>query len=276
MRDWPDQDTITASVSSASTTIAVATDATTRYGVNWAIEIDSETMIVRSTAATALTVERGAYGSTAATHALSAPVLVRPAFYAVEILDQINDAIQASYPVIYKEVLDSSLTVDAAAYEYTIPNMPGTYGGDTIQIPRLRTVDIQYAETTTVPFIELRSWNVKRGAVAKLKLTYLEAAAAVLRLHGYGPFPDLALGDSLDAQWPKNFVQPLIERAASNLLASAEAGRSRIDVGARDDREAAVRAGASMAAAQSIEGRFARRLAMVAMSPMLPHLVTHQ
>lgn len=274
MRDWPDQDAITASCTSSSTSISVATDATTRYGANWPIEIDNETMIVRSTAATTLTVERGAFGSTAATHAISAPILVRPAFYAVEILDQLNDAIQACYPTVYKEVLDTSLTVTATAYEYTVPNMPGTYGSDTIQIPRLRMLEIQYASTE--PYVELRAWNVRRGATAKLKLTYLEAAGATLRLRGYGPFPDLALADSLDAQWPKNFIQPLVERAGSSLLASGEAGRSRIDVGARDDRESAVRAGAAMSAAQNIEGRFARRLATVAFAPMQPHTVTHE
>lgn len=273
MRDWPDQDTISASLSSTATTITITGLGT--YAKNYPIEIDSETMLCRGAASGAsVTVERGAFGSTAATHTSGSTVLIRPGFFAAEILDALNAAIQACYPRIYQEVLDTTLTVTNGTYEYTIPNMPGTFGGDTLPIPRLRTVEIQ--DASTVPYTTLRSWNVRRGATPKLKLTYLEAAGAVLRLRGYGPFPDLALTDSLHAQWPKNFVQPLVEMAGSMLSASGEAGRSRMDVGARDDREAANKPGAAMAVANSLESRFLRRLSSVAVPPMQPHIVTHE
>lgn len=270
LRDWPDRDTISGSLSSSGTTVTVA-DATV-YAANAPIEVDTETMIVRAVASpTTLTVARGAYGSTAATHASATPILVRPAWYSVEILDALNAALQASYPMIYQEVLDTSLTVGSSTYEYTVPNMPGTYGSDTIPIPRISTVEIQYASTE--PFSTLRSWSLRRGATPKLKLSYLESGGATVRIRGYGPFPDLTLAGSLDNQWPKNFVQPLIEYAAAILLASGDAGRQRADSGMQDTREAAQKPGSSLQAASAAEARFTRRLANACMSPMKPHVV---
>lgn len=272
LRDWPDQDTISASLTSSATSVTVTNGAL--FAANSPIEIENESMLVRSVSTNTLTVERGAFGSTAATHATGLPVLIRPAYFTVEILDAINQAIQACYPRIYQEVLDTTLTIADAVYEYTVPNMPGTYGGDSIPIPRLSTVEI--LETAIDPYRIMRSWNVKRGATPKLKFQYLEFPGATLRLRGYGPFPDLALTDSLHAQWPKNFVSPLVDMAASYLLASGEAGRARVDVGARDDREAANKPGVSIQLATALESRFQRRLEQVAMPPMQPHVVTHE
>lgn len=272
-RDWPDLDKATASIASGATSISVAD--TTKYAINAAIELDSEAFLVTAlTSATVLAVRPAMFGTAAATHASGAGILIRPKFLAVELLEALNSAMEACYPRIYQEVLDTSLTVTSGVYEYTVPNMPGTYGGDSIPIPRLHTVEIQ--DASTVPYTALRSWNVKRGATPKLKLTYLEAGGSVLRLHGYGPFPDLALADSLSTQWPRNFVRPLVEMAGSVLAASGELGRVRIDVGARDDREAANRPGSSMNAANALEARFLRRLANVALAPMQPHIVTHE
>lgn len=273
LRDWPDGDSLTASVGSSDTTITVADSSI--YAANWPIEIDNEAMIVRSKpTATTVAVKRGAFGSTAATHTNGTSILVRPAFLTVEILDAINAGIQACYPMIYQSVLDTSLTITTGAYEYTLPNMPGTYGGDTIPIPRVHLVELRQA--SDVPYFPLRAWNIRRGATPILKLTYLESAGSTLRIHGYGPFPDLALADSLHAQWPKNFTDPLGMYAAATLLAAGEGGRSRVDVGARDDREAANRPGVALQTSLQLEQRFQRRLATVAFPPMQPHIVTSE
>lgn len=273
LRDYPELDVTTASVALGATSISVAD--TTRYAVNVPVELDSETYVVTAlTNSTTLAVRSASYGSTAASHVTGSRVLIRPAFYTVEILDAINAAIQACYPRIYQEVLDTSLSITSGTYEYAVPNMPGSYGGDSIPIPRLRSVEIR--DTTLVPYVGLRSWNIRRGATPQLKLTYLEAGGSGLRLRGYGPFPDLALADSLSPQWPRNFIQPLVEMAASMLTASGEAGRVRLDIGTRDDREAAVHPGAGMATANQLEARFLRRLQQVAMPAMQPHVVTHE
>lgn len=272
VRDWPDRDTISASLSAGGTTVTVADS--TIYAVNAPIEVDNETMIVRALASsTTLTVARGSYGSTAATHATAAPVLIRPAWYSVEILDAVNAAIQAAYPMIYQEVLDTSLTITSGTYEYAVPNMPGSYSGDSIPIPRIHSVELR--DSSTTPYFPASAWSLRRGAAPLLKFRYLESAASGVRIHGYGPFPDLAVGDSLSSQWPKNFVQPLIEYAAAILLASGDMGRQRADSGMLDTREAAQRPGSSAAASQAAEGRFTRRLANACMAPMQPHVVVN-
>lgn len=273
-RDWPDQDVTTASLSSSGTSVTVAD--TTRYAVQWPIQIESENMIVRALAsATSLTVLRGAFGSTAATHVTASEVLVRPAFMDTQILDAINAAIQAAYPYVYQEVMDTSLSVLTNQYEYTIPNMPGTYGGDSIVIPRLRGIDIQDPQgSTTLPYVPLSGWNLRRDITApKIKINYLENPGANLRVRGYGPFPDLVLGGSLHAAWPRNFTQALVEYAASCLMISGEAGRSRSDTGILDNREAAQKPGAALQVSSSAEARWARRLANAGMPPMQSFMV---
>lgn len=276
LRDWPDQDNLTASVATTGATTVTVADSS-RYVVNTAIEIEQEAMIVRALpTATTLTVQRGAYGSTPATHANGLSILIRPEYFTQEYLDAINGAIQATFPWIYKQALDTSLTVAANTWEYTIPNMPGTYAGSSIPIPRLARVDILVSNSGSVPYRPLRAWQVRRGGTPVLKLRDLEVTGSTLRLTGYGPFPDVAFSDSLDAQFPPQATQLLVEMAVSRLMLSGEAQRLRNDSGVRDDREAAWHPGAGLNAAQALEARFLRRLSEVAMSPMESHVVTHQ
>src|SRR5690242_5848990 len=99
MRVWPDQDSLTASCTSAATTITVAD--TTLYYVNEPLEIESENLIVRAlTSGTVLTVERATYGSSAASHASGTDVLLRPRFLQLEIIDAINNGIDACWPYL--------------------------------------------------------------------------------------------------------------------------------------------------------------------------------
>ncbi len=273
LRDYRDYDSLTAALTDTTGATVTVAD-TSIYQARWPIEIDQETMIVRAIASgTTLTVERGAYGSTAATHANSSPVLVRPAFYGVEILDALNEGIQACYPLIYKRVIDTSLTIAANTWEYTVPNMPGTYNGDTIQIPRIGLVEIQ--EPGVVPYFPTEAWSLRRGVQGghKLKFQNLETTGATVRISGYGPFPDLTgYSDTLDASWPKqaNYLPPLY--AAASLLMSGEAGRVRRTSGAVDDREQANRAGTSMAAGQNLMNRLLFELNRSSMEPPRPRL----
>lgn len=268
LRDYRDYDSLTAALTDTTGTTVTVAD-TSIYAARWPIEVDQETMIIRSiTNATTMVVERGACGSTAATHLNAAPVLIRPAFYGVEILDALNEGIQACYPLIYKRVVDTSLTITANTWEYTVPNMPGTYNGDTIQIPRIKLIEIQ--EPGVVPYFPTEAWSLRRGVQGghKIKFLNLETTGALVRIEGYGPFPDLTgFSDSLDASWPKPAVYLPTMYAASSLLMSGEAGRVRQSSGAVDTREQANRVGSSMAAGQALMQRFYLELSRSAMEP---------
>jgi hypothetical protein len=273
LRDYRDFDSITSAITTTSATSVVVAD-TTIYAARWPIEIDQETMIVKSiTNATTMVVERGAYGSTAATHLINAPILINPAFYGVEILDALNEGIQACYPLIYKRVIDTSVTIAANTWEYTVPNMPGTYNGDTIQIPRIGEIEIQ--EPGVVPYFPTAAWSLRRGVEGghKIKFQNLETTGAIVRISGIGSFPDLAdYTSSLDTSFPKQAIYLPSLYAAASLLMSGEAGRVRLTAGAVDTREQANRVGSSMSAGQNLMNRFLFELNRSSIEPPRPRI----
>lgn len=262
--DWPDQDALTASVTSGGTTLSVAD--TTLYYINEPVEIDQESMIVRALASgTNLTVKRGAFGTTAASHVTASTVLIRPRFSQAQIIDAINNGIDAVFPLIYRPVIDESLTLSTSTYEYTIPNMTSP----AIPIPRITKISVK--DVGDLAYREFTSWSLMRGTTPKIKLRRLPNSAASMRIQGYGPFPHLtALTDTTDALWPYNADRLLPLYAALELLGSGEALRVRTDTGAIDNRESATKPGSSAAEANRLEGRFARALAAAAMPPMPP------
>lgn len=273
LRDYRDQDSLTGAMSDTTGTTVTVADSSI-YQVRWPIEVDQETMIVRDTpTATTLTVERGAFGSTAATHSSGASVLIRPAFYGVEILDALNEGIQACYPLIYKPVADTSLTIVGNQWEYTLPNMPGTYNGSSIPIPAVSRIEIR--EPGVVPYFPTEAFAILRGATPTIKFFNLQTPGATVRIRGWGGFPDLAdYTGSLDALWPPqgNYLPPLY--AAASLLMSGEAGRVRQTSGAVDTREQANRVGSSLQAGQALMNRFQFELRSSAMPPMPKHIRT--
>jgi hypothetical protein len=285
LRDTPDYDQTTVSLanSTAATTITVAD--TSPYRVRWAIEVDYETMILRSapSSGTTMTVTRGWRGAAVASHAASASVLIRPAFYAQEIIDAINGAIGACYPYLYYPVVDTSLTVLTNQYQYAIPSMPGTTG---YPIPMVYKVEVLQPGDYT--FRETRRWEVQRGVVTSgspstsgsisyvspvIKFRALPPVGGTLRVHGFGPFPQLVnLTDSLDPLFPPNAAGLLHKIAAGYLLQSGEAGRDRSDSGPIDRREEANRGGLSLSAAGGILGRTELELLRNAMPPLPRHI----
>lgn len=262
LRDWPTQDVLTVSLSSFGTTATVA--ASSAYQVGWRLQIDQEAIQIASLAsATTLSVIRAAAGTTAAAHSASAGILIRPAFLDGEILDGLNVGIDACYPTIYKEVLDTSLSITAATtYEYAIPSTLAYLSKLEIK----SSGDFAWRETTR--------WEIRRGASPVIKFHEVPDVGAAIRLRGFGPFGHLTVGGSTDAQWPANGDQLPVLYSASQLLASGESGRVRFDIGARDDREAANRAGSSTAAGRDLLSRYGLLLAQVALPPMPPHVVS--
>lgn len=263
------QDALTASVTSSSTTLTVADASTATYTANWAIEVDNETMLVVSGSGTSLTVRRGYAGSTAASHASGATVLIRPAWYSAEIVDGINEGIHACYPLIYKAYSDTSLTTTLNTYEYTVPTMPSD---STVYLPFISRISL--LENGDYAYRDRTDWDVVRSSTPKIRFRRQQPQSATIRVEGYGPFPDVALGGSFDAQWPRQADMLPSLFSASQLLVSGEAGRLRFDQGVRDDREQSVRVGASVQAGTALENRFRRLLDQAAMPPMPPHVVS--
>lgn len=269
MRDYPAPvDTLSASISSSVTSLTIAD--TSQLVANTWVEIDYETLLVRSiSTGTTFTVLRGWFGSTAVSHATSSTVLLRAGYTSQEIIDALNAAKDEMFPYVFQPVLDTSLTGAANVYEFTVPNLtsPST------PIPAISKIETKYSGDFA--YREVDDWTIRRGVTPVIQFRRPPSPGAVIRVHGFGPFPDLsASADTLSALFPLNAVNPLVLCAASRLLASGEAGRSRQDVGARDDREAANKPGNAISLANQLERRFEKDLARVGQAPMPKHVRT--
>lgn len=263
--DWPEDDATTASLATNAASISVAD--TSLYAPGWLIQVDTEAYQVKAlTSPTALSVRPAVRGTTTATHASGATILVRPHFLDIEYLDGINGAIEAAFPWIYQPVVDESLTAVATTYEYTIPNV------NSMPIPYISSVE--FKESGDLTFRPFKSWDVRRGSTPVLKLRR-SLPTGTIRINGFGPLPRLTdLTSSLDAQFPVVAEDALTFYAAQFLLASGEARRVREDTGARDDRENANRTGSSLAASNALLTRFQMRLRDCGLPPMPKHVIS--
>lgn len=270
LRDWPVLERTGASLASTDATITVADG--TLYGNRWTIDVDLESMLITGSTATTISVLRGLRGSTAASHAASADILVQPNFSGIEIIDAINRGIDAAFPWFYKAVFDTSIIATDSTYEYTVPNMPGTYDGATVQVPIVTRLEIK--QTADLTYRELRRWQIRSAPDASrvFKLRTAEPAGGTFRVTGYGPFPHLALTtDTLDASWPKDSQYLPALYAAADLMMSSEAGRDRGDWNAVDRREEANRPLTSLQTGQQLYNRWMRETMQSAMPPLPKH-----
>lgn len=283
IRDTPDYDQTTTSLNASTTTVQVAD--VSLYRGRWAIEVDYETIMLRNVApsGTSMTGTRGWRGSTATSHANSAGVFIRPAFYAQEIIDSLNHAVQAMFPYVYKPVVDTTLTVLTNQYQYVIPDMPGYVG---YPIPLIYRVEVLQPGDYT--FRSTRRYEVERGFVTAgspslsgtvastypiIKFRGLPPLSGVIRIHGYGPFPPLVnLTDTTDPLFPPAAVRLLPKIAAGYLLISGEAGRDRSDTGPTDRREEANLAGSSLRTGMSVLQRSDLELLRAAQPPLPRHI----
>ncbi len=125
IRDFYDTDTVaTGGISSSSEELPVTNVA--RYNAGDLIVIESEHMIVRSIDSSVspaiVSVTRGAQLSTPAAHLAAVAILIRPEFTDRALNQAIDSAIKDSYPGIWLEVVDETLSTSTTAREYTIPN----------------------------------------------------------------------------------------------------------------------------------------------------------
>lgn len=261
VRDTPELDNITASVTSSATTISVAD--TSLYYKNEKIQLDQEGLLVRSIdTGTQLTVSRGYAGTIAATHASATTVLQNPSFLDIEYLDAANYALDLMYPYAYKEVEDTSLTGVTLQYDYDIPNETST--GKPIRA--LSRIEIKAVGGFS--YGRLRGWRVNRGATPQISFFADPPPGATIRLHGYSNFPDLVFNGSTDTQFPDDLVDTLTLGMAEYLTASGEVGRVRTDTSNTDTRENANRTGSSLSVSNALLTRFERSLQRHAMAPL--------
>lgn len=266
LRDWPEFDETTASISSSGTTLTVANSAL--YAAGWELQLEDEVVRVQTIASgTTLTVRRGLKGSTAAAHVTATTIMARPRFYNVDILDALNAGLAASFPLLYRPVASEWDDITADAYEWLIPEMSG------IAVPIPYIYGVEYQETTDQPFVRVRNFRIVRSEYPLLKFSTPLVAGGKLRIKGFGPFTPLTASGSLDTYFPVNAEDILVWFAAQYLLASGEAGRLRVDTGVIDDREQANRTGSSMSASNSLFQRFQMRLREAGMAPMPRHVV---
>lgn len=111
---------LTSGVTANALTFPVAASDQVVRGV---IEVDDELVYVDVADSGTLTIPpfgRGYRGSTAATHALNAQVVVDPSFPRSEIRRAVDQTIQGLYPTLYK-ISTTDLTVNATPIGYALP-----------------------------------------------------------------------------------------------------------------------------------------------------------
>jgi len=118
----PFQDVHTNSLTTAATSLTVASDATDRYEVGdrleWIADGTYERAEVTATAATALTVRRGIDGTTAQTHDADAVFVKSPVHWAPNINKALDDALNADlYPDLYA-VYEAQVTYDPTTADW--------------------------------------------------------------------------------------------------------------------------------------------------------------
>lgn len=271
LRDFPEFDATTASLSSNGTTVTVAATASDRYFVNQFIELGFETMVVKNNAASAttITVLRAASGSSGlqSSYASGTTILINPRFLSSDIVDGINLGLDELWPYYYQEVVDETLTPDGSTVEFTIPNAPG------LSVPISRISRVEALPAGFVEYQRIRGFRLVRGPTPKIVFEATLAAGTRVRLRGYAPLPHLsATTDTLSAFLPYNADNLACLYAAGHCLSTGEAFRVGYDGGPIDQREQANRPGVAMQAANFWFNRFERACDRAQMPPMRPHL----
>src|SRR5262245_38394172 len=258
MQDWGDSEDTLGSAMGASDTTFTGADV---YGKGWLIQIEDEAMQVTSAVAPTIGIRRGMRGTTAAAHPSGARVFVRPHFLNLDYLDALNSAVEATYPWIYKPVVDETITTTANTYEYAIPAVDGLSIRAITRIFHRMPGDTWWAHVV--------KWDlVRTGTTVKLKIGF-DPGPGTVRVMGFTQIiPFTNLDSTLDSSFPVGAEDALVYYAAQCLLASGEARRVREDTGLRDDRESRNATGSSLKISDSVYQRFLGRLGSSAMQPM--------
>lgn len=269
VRDYPDLDVLAASLSSNGTTISVADTSSLYHANRQVLEIGEELVYVTAIASgSTLTVRRGVRGTTAATHASGATMLVNPRFFYQDVLDGLNSALDASWPLLYKPVVDGTLFTAQDTYEYVLPTIAnGTF------IPYIEWIRLK--EPGDLQFRHVTQWYLRRGPTAPaICFKFLPVPNSQIAIKGVAPLTHLAsASDTIDATVPYQAEDIFVYYAGSWLALSGEAYRARTDTGVIDKREQATRPGTSLSVSNAMVARFQARLSACAMPPPGKHLI---
>lgn len=253
--DVPAQDVTTSLASNVATTVAVATPNNFKAGQN--IILDQETLYVSAvngtTSGSTLTVIRGWQGSTAATHASGAPVLINPQYSTQLVLDALNEGLRALWPYFFKWVEDETLTTTADTQaDYAMPTAFGESG-------LITSMELLFPGLTNDGWRQFRWFRHLRGSSGStISLIRIPPVGTKLRLIGVAPFTsDLAYGGSTDAQLLDSGVTALMMYAQHYLQLMSEARRQN-NAGAKNIGPSATGVGAHQSLAAVHLDRFQR------------------
>jgi len=165
LRDFYDVDTVrTGGIDSSATTLPV--DNPSRFNIGDKITVETEHMIVRdvNNEDSELTVTRAFQITTAAAHVAGVAIIIHPEFTDRALNQGVDAGIADTYPDIWIEVVDETLTT-AVAREYTIPS------GFTL----VKRIQIANADGF---FIEDRNWELI-GTKIKFNRDHLDLARTI-------------------------------------------------------------------------------------------------
>jgi hypothetical protein len=211
--NWGDARTLLAAALTATAT-SVSVDEVKVAKAGDLLQVDYETMEVTdsddSSTPEVFTVRRGQRGTTAVNHNDDSVVYVNPKISNQRILDAINAALAASYPRIFKLVVDETLTVVEDQYEYSVPSTLGEYVLD-----ELWRVEMENSDEGGEYYM-IRTWD--KCSTNALRLYGDYDAGRHIKLVGTKRFSALRAGGNLDSSFPTN-------SSATDYLVYAAAGR---------------------------------------------------
>lgn len=254
LADWPEQDALTGITSNVSATIPVNERGNFKLGQ--VLVIDQEALRV-STAPSAsgagtVAVQRAFRGTTAATHASAAGVLINPFWTPQDILDGLNEGQQALWPYFFKRGFSGTTTVTLTGQaDYAAPS-PFTGPG------RITSLDILSGGGANDEWRRFRQFRIFRGSSGAT--IHFEGAApatgTIFRVRGLVPFTtDLVAGGSTDTEMPDMAIPALLMYARAYCLSMKE--NARLDsTGAKNVGPAAMGVGAALSVSQTLMQQF--------------------
>jgi hypothetical protein len=191
-----------------SVTVSSADDISA--GPNTFALVDNEMLgITAANAGTeVLTVIRGARGSTAATHTNGALIRINPIWGNHEILDALNQAQDAAYPLLYKLVDDTSEEITADVWEYDLPSTIDTL------------VRVEIETSTSDVYVVSRNWTMQDTGAVLIEDAHAQSTGRKIRMVGMGRFSAMTLTGNLDSYYPTDAIPQryLVLAAAGYLL----------------------------------------------------------
>ncbi len=219
LADFPHRDFLVSDITAAATTLTIGRVAD--FLVEDWIEANLEVMYVTNKNSTdnTLTVKRAQLGSVATAHSAGTPILRRPIFYTMDILESINSCIREHlYPWFYQIAEDETHTTERNIFEYAAPL--GTKRILCVQLRDINNIDWSrplksWTQTDTVPPKVRLLFNPLSGRKIRMRVVKGFVTLATLGADNHG-LPDIALS------LPSLF-------AAARLLPGREILRARFD-----------------------------------------------